>query len=43
MDLEFFYTIEKLLKGRCLKWDRITNLDIENTSYGQKKDQKSNW
>jgi len=31
------YTIGKLLKRRCLKWARITHLDIWNTSYGQKK------
>ncbi len=37
------YTIEKLLKHRCLKWARITNLDIWNTSYGQKKGRKSIW
>ncbi len=35
--------IEKLLKLRCLKWARMTHLDIWNTSYGQKKGQKSNW
>jgi len=32
-----FYTIGKLLKRRCLKWARMTHLDIWNTSYGQKK------
>jgi len=37
------YIIEKLLKHRCLKWARITHLDIWNTSYGQKKGQESNW
>jgi hypothetical protein len=37
------YIIEKLLKCRCLKWARITHLDIQNTSYGQKKGQESNW
>jgi len=37
------YTIEKLLKHRCLKWARMTHLDIWNTSYGQKKGRKSNW
>jgi hypothetical protein len=31
------YIIRKLLKRRCLKWVRITHLDIWNTSYGQKK------
>jgi hypothetical protein len=39
----FLYIIEKLLKCRCLKWLRITHLDIWNTSYGQKKDRESNW
>jgi len=34
---EVIYTIEKLLKRRCLKWARMTHLDIWNTSYGQKK------
>jgi hypothetical protein len=33
------YIIGKLLKCRCLKWARITHLDIWNTSYGQKKGQ----
>jgi hypothetical protein len=37
------YIIENLLKLRCLKWARITHLDIWNTSYGQKKGRKSNW
>jgi hypothetical protein len=37
------HTIGKLLKRRCLKWARITHLDISNTSYGQKKGQESNW
>jgi len=43
MDWEVFYIIGKLLKRRCLKWAWITHLDIWNTSYGQKKGQKSNW
>jgi len=34
---EFFYTIRNLLKLRCLKWARMTHLNIWNTSYGQKK------
>jgi hypothetical protein len=38
-----FYTIEKLLKRRCLKWAQMTYLDIWNTCYGQKKGQESNW
>jgi hypothetical protein len=37
------YVIEKLLKRRCLKWARITHLDIWNTSYGQKKGWESKW
>jgi hypothetical protein len=36
------YIIRKLLKLKCLKWARITHLDIWNTSYGQKKGQESN-
>jgi len=38
-----FYITENLLKHRCLKWARITHLDIWNTSYGQKKGRESNW
>ncbi len=37
------YIIEKLLKRICLKWARISHLDIWNTSYGQKKSHESNW
>jgi hypothetical protein len=36
------YIIGKLLKCRCLKWARMTHLDICSTSYGQKKGQESN-
>jgi len=43
MDGGFLYIIGNLLKRRCLKWVRITHLDIWNTSYGQKKGRKSNW
>ncbi len=43
MDWGVFYTIGKLLKLRCLKWARMTHLDIWNTSYGQKKGRESNW
>jgi len=43
MDWVVLYTIENLLKRRCLKWARITHLDIWNTSYGQKKGHESNW
>ncbi len=38
-----FYIIGKLLKFRCLKWARMTHLDICNTSYGKWKNRKSNW
>jgi len=37
------YIIGKLLKCKCLKWARMTRLDICNTSYGKKKGRKSNW
>jgi hypothetical protein len=37
------YIIGKILKRRCLKWARITHLDIWNTSYRQKKGCESNW
>jgi len=37
------HTIENLLKCRCLKWARMTHLNIWNTSYGQKKGRESNW
>jgi hypothetical protein len=43
LDWKVFYIIEKLLKCRCLKWARMTHLDIWNTSYGQKKGRESNW
>jgi hypothetical protein len=36
-----FYIIRKLLERRCLKWARISHLDIWNTSYGQKKGRES--
>jgi hypothetical protein len=36
-----FYIIQKLLERRCLKWARMTHLNIWNTSYGQKKGQES--
>ncbi len=37
------YIIEKLLKCRCLKWVRMTHLDICNTSYDKKKGRESVW
>jgi hypothetical protein len=33
----------KSLECRCLKWARMTHLDTQNTSYGQKKGRESNW
>jgi hypothetical protein len=39
----FFYIIGKLLELRCLKWARMTHLNIWNTSYGQKNGRESNW
>jgi hypothetical protein len=38
-----FYVIGKLFKCRCLKWARMTYLDICNTNYGKKKNRESNW
>jgi len=43
MAWRIFYTIGNSLERRCLKWTRITHLDIWNTSYGQKKGRESNW
>ncbi len=43
MDWKVPYIIGKLLKLRCLKWARMTHLDIWNTSYGQKKGWESTW
>jgi hypothetical protein len=37
------YTVGNFLKCRCLKWPRMSHLDIYNTSYGQKKGRESNW
>jgi hypothetical protein len=37
------YIIGKILELRCLKWTRMTHLDIWNKSYGQKKGRESNW
>jgi len=42
MSCGILYTIEKILKRRCLKWARIAHLDIWNASYGQKKGWESN-
>jgi hypothetical protein len=43
LDWDVPYIIEKLCERKCLKWVRMTHLDTWNTSYGQKKGQKSNW
>jgi hypothetical protein len=43
MNYRVFYIIENLLRLKCLKWARMTHLDIWNTSYSQKKGQESNW
>jgi len=43
MNYRVFYIIENLLRLKCLKWVRMTHLDIWNTSYSQKKGQESNW
>jgi hypothetical protein len=43
ISLNGFYTIRKILKRRCLKWARMTHLDIWNTTYSQKKGPESNW
>ncbi len=37
------YIIGKILKCKCLKWARMTRLDIWNISYGKKKGRESNW
>ncbi len=37
------YTVGKVLKCRCLKWPRMSHLDICNTTYGWKKGRESNW
>jgi hypothetical protein len=36
------YTVGKFLKCRCLKWPRMSHLDICSTSYGRKKGRESN-
>jgi len=35
-------TVEKVLKCRCLKWPRMSHLDICSISYGRKKGQELN-
>jgi hypothetical protein len=41
LDWRVSYTIEILLKSRCLKWTYMTHLSTLNTSYGQMKGQES--
>jgi len=41
MDWNFHYIIGKFSELKCLKWARMTHLDIWNTSYGQKKGRES--
>jgi hypothetical protein len=43
LDWRIPYIIGNLLELRCLKWARMTHLNIWNTSYGQKKGWESNW
>jgi hypothetical protein len=43
LDSRVIYINERQLKLRCLKWVRMTHLDIWNTSYSQKKGHESNW
>jgi hypothetical protein len=43
LDWGVHYIIEKLLELTCLRWARMTHLDIWNISYGQKKGRESNW
>jgi hypothetical protein len=37
LDWNVPYTIENILRHRCLKWVRMIHLSTYNTSYGQKK------
>ncbi len=41
-DWKNIYITKNFFERRCLKWAHMTHLDIWNTSYGQKKGQKSN-
>jgi hypothetical protein len=43
LDWKVLYIIGKPLKLRCLKWARMTHLNMWNISYGQMKGQESNW
>jgi hypothetical protein len=40
---KFIIPLEKFLEHKFLKWACMTHLDISNTSYDQKKGQKSKW
>jgi hypothetical protein len=37
LDWKIPYTIEKILRCKCLKWARMIYLDTWNINYGQKK------
>jgi hypothetical protein len=41
--VRFLISLEIFLERKCLKWARMTHLNDWNTSYAQKKGQKSNW
>jgi hypothetical protein len=41
LDWRFPYTIENLLKRRCLKWAHMIHLNTYNISYGPKKGKES--
>jgi len=43
LDWRVLYIIGNLLKHRCLKWARMTRLDIWNTNYSKKKGLELNW
>jgi len=43
LDWRVPYIIGNFIELRCLKWARMTHLDIWNTSYGHKKGWESNW
>jgi hypothetical protein len=42
LDWGGLYNVKKLLEPKCLKWARMTHLDIWNASYCQKKGRESN-
>jgi hypothetical protein len=42
LDWRYPYTTGNFLRLKCLKWTHIIYLNIYNTSYGQKKGQRSN-